>query len=89
MASDPPDAPRDSSDWTRVYKSWEGWTDPDEVERLRQEAREKSSRRADRAAFMYSRDRSVERRVFERPTHEKVAGIQRFRARGNLLFREG
>ncbi|CAN0321519.1 unnamed protein product, partial [Ectocarpus fasciculatus] len=81
-------AGREVPHWTHTYDKWDGWQDPEELAKKREEEenRAKSYRENHMAC---AHDRSAERKVMEMPIEEKISACRDFKQRGNLFHAEG
>ncbi|TDH66520.1 hypothetical protein CCR75_007012 [Bremia lactucae] len=77
-----------SYDWTRTYKRWDAWEDPEELARQELEARERSVR-ATKTQMSCNHDHSAEKKVMDMTTYEKLSACGEFRVLGNLFFQHG
>ncbi|CAN0068952.1 unnamed protein product [Ectocarpus sp. 6 AP-2014] len=81
-------ARRDAPHWTHTYDKWDGWEDPDELAKKREEE-EKRAKSYRENHMACAHDRSAERKVMEMPIEEKISACRDFRQRGNLFHAEG
>eukprot|EP00904_Undaria_pinnatifida_P007966 jgi/Undpi1/429/HiC_scaffold_1.g00425.m1 len=74
--------------WTHTYEKWDGWKDPDESAKKRdEEAKRLKNYRENTMSCAH--DRSAERKVMEMPIEEKLEACREFRQKGNLFHEEG
>eukprot|EP00752_Nemacystus_decipiens_P012442 g11023.t1 len=81
-------APRKAPHWTHTYDKWDGWQDPDEVAKKREEEEKRAKSYRDNH-MACAHDRSAERKVMEMPIEEKIVACRDFRRKGNLFHKEG
>ncbi|CAM9669724.1 unnamed protein product [Chrysoparadoxa australica] len=79
-------------DWTKTYKGWDDWEDPEELlDEAAMEAKktENALRSGPGQQMACSHDHSAERKIVDLSTAEKLAACEGFKAKGNSLYAEG